>query len=298
MTRQLPPLNALRAFEAAARHLSFTLAADELNVTQAAVSHQVKALEIHLGVKLFRRLTRALLLTEEGASLAPELAASFDRLASAIARLGRGEGRGPLTVTLLTTFALGWLVPRLSQFQERYPNIDVHLLTNPRIFDFAAEDIDCGIRHGTGDWPGLYKLKLLDDFFTPLCAPEIASRLKRPQDLAAETLLQTIGLPNEWDVWQKGAGLNDLNFPKQGTTFDSTHIAGQAAIRGSGVCVGDPRFFVADMTAGRLVQPFDLFVATGKSYWFVCLPAMAERPKIKAFRNWLIEEAANFGNNA
>lgn len=296
MTRRLPPLNALRAFEAAARHLSFTLAAEELNVTQAAISHQVKALETHLGTKLFRRLTRRLILTDRGAALLPELTAGFDRLAQATARLSLGTNQGPLTVTLLTTFALGWLVPRLSAFQERHPEIDVHLFTNVRVIDFSAEDIDCGIRHGTGDWPGLFKVKLFEDLFTPLGAPDLAAKIKEPADLAKETLLQTIGQPNEWDIWLSKIGLTPADFPKRGTTFDSTHIAGQAAVRGAGLCVGDPRFFVSEIESGRLVQPLDLLVPTGKSYWFVCLPAMAERAKIKIFRNWLIEEAARFIN--
>lgn len=294
MARTLPPLNALRAFEAAARHLSFTLAAEELHVTQAAVSHQVKALEERLGVKLFRRLPRALFLTEEGQALAPDLREGFDRLAEAVGRVGRREAHGTLTVTLLTTFALGWLVPRLSAFQAIHPEIDVKMMTSARLVDFTREDVDCGIRNGTGQWPELYRLKLLDEFFSPLCTPEMAARLRQPDDLAQVSLLQTIGLPNEWQVWFDGAGLRPGFDVTRGPMFDSTLIAVQAAMRGLGVAVGDPRHFAADIAAGRLVIPFPQVVPMGKSWWFVCLPSMAERSKIKAFREWLVAEMERF----
>src|SRR3954447_11618619 len=180
MGRRLPPLNSLRAFEAAARHLSFTRAAEELNVTQAAVSHQVKALEERIGVKLFRRLTRGLLLTEDGHALLPDLREAFDRLAQAVDRIGRQGGQGTLNISLLTTFALGWLVPRLPRFQAAHPSIDVRLTTTARLIDFAVEDVDVAIRYGTGGWPGLRCDKILDDVITPLCNARFKERLRKP----------------------------------------------------------------------------------------------------------------------
>lgn len=294
MRRKLPPLNALRAFEAAARHLSFTLAAEELSVTQAAVSHQVKALEGYLGAQLFRRLSRGLLLTEEGQGLLPALSDGFDRLAEAASRVGRAqaEGRGVLNVTLLTTFALGWLVPRLSSFQMRYPAIETRLQTVTRVVDFAREDVDCGIRNGIGPWPGLSRWRLWEEHFTPLCAPELAARLKTPTDLEKVTLFQTIGLPNEWQLWADGAGIDAV--VTRGPQFDSTYIAVQAALRGTGVAVADPRFYTAEIMAGRLVLPFPALVPIGKSWWFICLENLAERPKIKLFRDWILTEAEQF----
>jgi len=293
MSRRLPPLNALRAFEAAARHLSFTLAAQELNVTQAAVSHQVKALEDHLGAKLFRRLPRALALTEEGQFLLPELSQSFDRLAAAIGRVGRREASGALNVTLLTTFALGWLVPRLTGFQTLHPEIEVRLSTSSRLVDFGREDVDCGIRNGPGPWPGLATWVLWEETFTPLCPPELAARLSTPADLTRVTLLQTIASPSEWQIWAQQAGHGGLDL-SGGPQFDSTLIAVQASMRGAGVAVGDPRLFAGDIAAGRLVAPFPSVVPMGKYWWFVCLDALKDRPKIRLFRDWLLAETRQF----
>jgi len=291
MARSLPPLNALRAFEAAARHLSFTLAADELHVTQAAISHQVKGLEEILGIALFRRLPRRLYLTEEGQALLPELTAGFDRLAQAVARIGRQGRSGPLTVTLLTTFALGWLVPRLLRFQARHPEIDVHLSTSARIVDFTREELDCGVRHGLGNWPGLAMTKVMDSYLTPLCPPAVAARLKRYEDLRTVPVVHAIGPVDEWNTWLEAAGIPGLPL-KKGAAFDSTMIAVQAAMGGPAVAIGDPRFYPAELASGRLVQPFGLVVPEDKAWWFVCLPAMESRPKIEAFRDWLLEEAA------
>lgn len=291
MPRTLPPLNALRAFESAARHLSFTLAAEELHVTQAAISHQIKALEAHLGVALFRRLPRRLLLTEEGQTLLPEITAGFDRLADAVGRLTQPRQGGTLSVTLLTTFALGWLVPRLPRFQALHPGIDVRLSASPRLVDFTREDVDCGIRHGDGNWPGLYCVKLLDGLLTPLCDPATAAKLKRPEDLRQFPLLQSGHGPfDDWAVWLRHAGKPDLVL-NRGTSFDSTTIAVQAAMQGLGIAIGDPRFYQAEIASGRLVQPFDLVTPEGDTWWFACLPAMAERPRVKAFREWLVAEA-------
>ncbi len=290
MARPLPPLNSLRAFEAAARHLSFTRAAEELRVTQAAVSHQVKALEARLGVKLFRRLVRGLRLTEEGQALLPELRDAFDRLATAVSRVGRQAGQGRLTVSLLTTFALSWLVPRLPRFNQLHPEIEVSLITTSHVTDFAREDVDVAIRYGRGPWPGVRRDKLFDDELTPLCGHAWRSKLKRPADLARAPLLILNTNEHDWEVWLKAAGLTDSVDASRGTAFDSTRIAVEAAIAGAGVAIGNPYVHAEPVIEGRLFQPFDLVVPNGDSYWLVYPEATAERPKIRTFRDWMLAE--------
>ncbi len=290
MARTLPPLNALRAFEAAARHLSFTRAAEELRVTQAAVSHQVKALEERLGVTLFRRLTRGLRLTDEGQALLPDLRDGFDRLAQAVERVGRRGGQGRLTVSLLTTFALSWLVPRLPRFNERHPEIEVSLIASQRLADFAREEIDCAVRYGHGPWAGLRADKLFDDELTPLCGKAWQSKLKQPGDLAKVPLLVLSNDHKDWPTWLEAAGVPHID-GRKGTQFDSTRISVDAAIAGAGVAIGNPYVHAEPIVEGRLFQPFDLVIPNGDSYWLVYPEAVAERPKIKAFRDWLLEEA-------
>ena len=291
MRRSNLPLNGLRAFEAAARHLSFTRAADEMSVTQAAVSHQVKALERRLGIKLFRRLPRALLLTDEGQSLLPELRAAFNRIAQALERISIQEGGATLTVSLITTIALTWLVPRLPRFQAAHPDIDVRLMTTPRLTDFAREDVDVAIRFGDGQWADqLVAIKLLDDALTPLCGRAHIERLRAPGDLKGMTLLHSGD--GEWAMWLAAVDIRGMN-ARKGPTFDSTKIAAQAAIDGLGVAIGDPHLFADDIAAGRLFQPFPLTVTNpGKGYWLVYPEASAERAKVKAFRDWIVAEAA------
>lgn len=291
MARALPPLNALRAFEAAARHLSFTKAADELRVTQAAVSHQVKALEARLGAALFRRLPRGLLLTEEGHALLPDLRDAFDRLAQAVEKVGRG-GQGTLTISLLTTFALGWLVPRLPRFQEAHPTIEVRLSTTARLVDFAVEDVDVAVRYGTGGWPGLRCDKIFDDVVTPLCGARYADRLKTHEDVLSAPHLHE-QYESDWHTWLVAAGLGAAKL-KPGPVFDSTRVAVHAAMAGAGVAIGAPFLFADEIASRALTQPYDLVVPNGKAYWLVSPEATAERPKIKAFREWMIAEAASF----
>jgi DNA-binding transcriptional LysR family regulator len=288
----LPPLNALRAFEVAARHLSFTRAAEELHVTQAAVSHQVKALEAHLGVALFRRLTRGLRLTDEGQALVPELRDVFERLAVAVARVGRREAHGRLTISLLTTFALSWLVPRLPRFNALHPEIEVSLIATGRLADFRREDVDIAIRYGAGPWPDLHNEKLFADELTPLCGRQWIGKLKRPADLAHVPLL-VLNNHDDWPAWLGAAGLTHIDANK-GQAFDSTRIAVDAAIAGGGVAIGNPYVHDEPIAEGRLFQPFDLVVPNGLSYWLVCPEATRERPKIRAFRDWLIGEIAAF----
>jgi DNA-binding transcriptional LysR family regulator len=286
----LPPLNALRAFESAARHLSFTRAADELHVTQAAISHQVKALEDRLGVKLFRRLPRRLLLTDEGQALLPDLRDAFNRMALAIDRLSARSAVGTLTVSSMTTIVMTWLVPRLPRFQAAHPEIDVRLMTTQRLVDFAREDIDVAIRFGTGKWPGVKAERMFGEVLTPLCGKRLIDKIAKPADLASLPLLRTTE-EDEWPIWFAAAGVK-LAEPIRGPVFDSTLVGVQAAIDGLGIVMGPPSLFVDDLAAGRLFRPFALAVETGKSYWLAAPENVADRPKVKAFRDWIFAEIA------
>jgi len=289
---RLPPLNALRAFEAAARHLSLTKAAQELGVTQAAVSHQVKSLEDDLGTPLFRRLTRALALTDTGAALAPELAVAFARIAAATRRARERDAKGTLTISLLYTFALQ-LVPRLGTFAKRHPDIVLRLDNSTRKIDFDREPHDAAIRY-TADATaaGLHAEKLFDDALTPLCASSVAKKIRKPADVFGFEMLDDHNFWDDWKVWLDAAGLDAKSPRKRATVFDSTRLAVEAAMEGLGLALGAPYMFEAQIASGRLSQPLDLMVPAGKAYWFVCRKADAERPTLKALRDWLVEETA------
>lgn len=295
MARSLPPLNGLRAFEAAARHLSFTRAAEELHVTQAAVSHQIKGLEERLGMRLFRRLNRSLLLTDEGQRLFLAARDAFERLAEAIEGLRARDTGGPLTVSVLPSFAAKWLVPRLSRFQERYPDIDLRITALERLVDLVRDDVDVAIRFGSGKWPGVRAEMILEDRVTPVCSPALAERLREPADLAHVTLLHETMEPMrnfpDWAAWLRAAGVTGVDVSR-GLRFSHTHILLQAAIDGRGVALGQSPLAADDLAAGRLVAPFDLSLPVGYAYYLVYLPEAAERPKIKAFREWVTAEMA------
>jgi LysR family glycine cleavage system transcriptional activator len=291
MSRTTLPLTALRAFEAAARHLSFTRAAEELHVTQAAVSHQVKALEDLIGVELFRRQPRSLILTTEGQALLPDLRDAFDRMAQAIDRIGRQAGSRTLIVSLLTTFALTWLVPRLHRFQALHPDIDVRMTASQKVIDFEREDVDVAIRYAADPDVRLFSLRLFGDCLTPLCGRKLRDRLRSPDDLRKVPLIES-GHEPEWPVWLKAVGLGDLK-PRRSLTFDSTKIAVEAAIAGAGVAIGPPNLFHEDLAEGRLFQPFPQEVESGKAWWLVCPREVVGRPKIRAFVQWIEQEIAS-----
>lgn len=295
MSRLLPPLNGLRAFEAAARHLSFTRAAEELNVTQAAISHQIKALEERLGIRLFRRLNRALMLTDEGQRLYPAARDAFDRLAEAVAALRARDTLRSLTVSVLPSFAAKWLVPRLSRFQSLHPDIDLRITATERSVDLVDDDVDVAIRFGSGGWAGVRADLVAEDEVTPVCSPQLLPYLKQPADLARMTLLHENMLPlgefPEWPQWLQAAGVQGVDVSR-GLRFSHTHILLQAAIDGRGVALGQLALAADDLAAGRLVAPFALRLPVGYAYWVVYLPATAERPKIKAFRDWVKAEMA------
>jgi LysR family glycine cleavage system transcriptional activator len=294
MGRRLPPLNAVRAFEAAARHLSFTRAAEELNVTQAAVSHQVKALEERLGVLLFRRLNRGLLLTDAGGLYRKDLEDILDRLGQATERLRGTEAAGLLTVSANIAFASKWLVPRLQRFRERRPDIDVRIDADDALTDFRRDNVDLAIRYGRGVYPGLDSVKLLQDIVFPVCSPKLlegSHPLRVPKDLQYHTLLHDQGVVEDWPSWLRTAGVSGVD-SSRGPSFSHSAMLIEAAIAGQGVALGRRSMVAQDLREGRLVQPFSLSLRPEFSYWVVCPEATTDKPKIVEFRTWLLEEAA------
>ena len=298
MARRLPPLNALRAFEAAARQLSFTKAAEELNVTQAAISHQVKLLEETLGVALFRRLNRRLVLTDAGAAYLPPLREALDGIASATERLHQSAETGPLKVSTLHSFAVKWLLPRLPHFLERHPEIDVLVSSSAGLVDFATDDFDVALRYGSGKYPGLQVDVLMGDEIIPVCSPGLRDRdppLRTPSDLKRVTLLHDVvrSTPDDpdWKIWLDHAGVEGVD-PSRGPRFSEANMVIQAAIAGQGVALTRRVIVKDDLDAGMLVQPFGPALATNFVYCLVYPPISAERPKLKLFRDWLMEEAA------
>ncbi|BAQ75841.1 lysR-type transcriptional regulator AmpR [Pseudomonas sp. Os17] len=290
MLRPHLPLNALRAFEASARHLSFTRAAIELCVTQAAVSHQVKSLEAQLKVTLFKRLPRGLMLTSEGETLLPVLRECFDRIAQTLGRFDGGHYREVLTVGAVGTFAVGWLLPRQGDFQARHPFIDLRLSTNNNRVDVAAEGLDYAIRFGTGAWHGIDALPLLQAPLSVLCVPEIARQLHSPADLLGQTLLRSYRT-DEWPQWFQAAGLGSNSLLPQSVVFDSSLGMLEAALQGLGVALAPPLMFARQLASGAVVQPFDIGIVTG-SYWLTRLQSRAETSAMSAFKAWLLEAVA------
>ncbi|TMN24386.1 transcriptional regulator GcvA [Pseudoxanthomonas sp. X-1] len=279
-------LNALKAFESAARHLSFTVAADELSVTPAAISHQVKSLEDRLGVRLFRRTSRGLVITDEGLALVPTLSETFARLGRLLEQFEHGHRREVLTVSVVGTFAMGWLLPRLQAFEARHPMIDLRLLTNNNRVDVAGESLDFAIRFGDGAWHGLQAERLLDAPLSPLCSPAMAAPLRTPADLKDLPLLRSYR-PQDWPAWFEAAGCATV--PLRGPVFDASTLMAQAAIDGHGVALVPPRMFAREIESGRLVQPFPIAVSTG-AYWLTMLKSRPIAPAMSAFRRWLLAE--------
>ncbi len=293
MAQPLPSPIALRSFEAAARHLSFTRAAVELNVTQAAISHQVKALESDLGVRLFRRMTRRIALTGEGAALYGVVGDAFGRIAATVERLRAPGSGGPLTVSLTPYFAAAWLAPRIGRFWRRQPEIELHLHHTIEPVDFRSAAIDLAVEWGDGDWPGLSTDLLLHVGATPVCSPSLLAGPhppRRPADLAHHTLLHEIGQQG-WPLWLGAAGVTAID-ARAGPVIDDHNVLMHAAMDGHGVALAEASFIADDVAAGRLAQPFDLVVDIGAGYHVVYPPGACERSKVRAFRDWLLEEAA------
>lgn len=294
MAQRLPPMNSLRAFEAAARHLSFTLAAEELHITQAAVSHQIKTLEQALGVRLFRRLNRAIRLTDEGQEFVGEVRKALGHLATAVERLSAPAAGGPLNVSVLPSFAAKWLVPRLGRFRQLHPEIDVRVSPSLGMVDFQREDFDMAIRYGRGGYRDLHSVRLMTEDFFPVCSPALLEgphALRQPDDLRHHTLLHDDSHV-DWAAWLLSAGVEGIN-AHQGPYFTDSALVVQAAAEGQGVALARGALAADDLAAGRLVKPFDIAVSTHYAYYVVSPSATAHHPKVAAFREWLQEEAGS-----
>lgn len=291
MARKLPPLNSLRAFEAAARHLSFTRAAAELFVTQAAISHQVKGLEDYLGHSLFIRLPRNLMLTSQGEALMPVLADAFDDMANAIVSLKQEKVGALLNVRLASSFAAKWLSPRLEEFRGLHPEIDLCLFHAHKPVDFEREDIDLAVTYGLGDWKGLESTVLITLDFFPVASPSWLANnapLVLPDQLLNVTLLHDASA-YAWNEWLRQAGVKGINH-KRGTTIDDTNVLIQAAIDGQGVALGSTPFVEDHLASGRLVRLFDQVLITDYAYYVVCPKANLQRAEVRAFKDWLLAQ--------
>jgi LysR family glycine cleavage system transcriptional activator len=290
----LPSLNGLRAFEASARLMSFTHAAAELNVTQTAISHQIRRLEEQIGIKLFIRQNRALALTREAEDYLPSVRAAFEDLRRATARLLRTERDGRLTVSTTASLATKWLVSRVAAFQDANPGLEVRITTSTHLVDFRREEVDIAVRYGRGNWPGLRAVWLMAERLFPVCAPGLLAGpepLRQPADLAHHTLLHTMVSRDDWRLWLTAAGLPHTIAARRGLTFDQGFTAIQAAMEGLGVALGRQSLVEADIAAGRLVAPFDTELPQDAGYYVVMPEATADTPKIVLFRDWLIASA-------
>lgn len=303
MSPRLPPLNALRAFEVAARHLSFRRAAEELFVTPAAISHQIKGLEDYLGVALFHRLNKSLLLTEAGQAALPVLQEGFERLAEAVTLMQADNPSRFLTVSVAPSFASKWLVPRLERFRQTTPGIDIRIDANSRCVDFIRDQVDVAIRYGPGDYPDLHSDCLRSDQIIPVCSPALLQGdkpLRKPQDLGHHTLLHiddqvTAGHWPDWCMWLLTAGATKVDATR-GPRFSLASMAIQAAVEGHGVTLVGEVLVEDDLAAGRLVKPFHLKVPVNFCYYLVCPPAAVERANVAAFRAWLLSEVESPGS--
>ncbi|KVP22654.1 LysR family transcriptional regulator [Burkholderia multivorans] len=282
------PLNALRAFESSARHLNFTRAGLELSVTQAAVSQQVRALEERLGCALFTRLPRGLDLTDEGRALLPVLSDAFSRIETVLQQFDGGRLRQVLTLGVVGTFALGWLMPRLKRFRDTHPFVELRLRTHNNVVDLAAEGLDFAIRFGQGNWPATRNGRLFDAPLTALCAPDIARRLTQPADLAHETLLRSYRT-DEWLGWFDAAQLEPWTV--NGPVFDSSRLMVEAAMQGVGIALAPACMFERELQLGLLARPLDIDVHAG-GYWLTSLKSKSLTPAMTLFRDWITAEAS------
>jgi LysR family glycine cleavage system transcriptional activator len=294
MLRRLPPLNALKAFEAAARHESFTQAAEELFVTQGAVSHQVKALELELGIKLFNRERQRLIITEAGREYLTILRDAFDRIAVGTERLLQRQSSGALTVSTSPDFAAKWLVSRLGRFAEEHPSIDLRVSATLHHVDFAREDVDLAVRHGDGNWPGLDVVRLSAEQLFPVCSPKLMAgrhRLTKPADVLKFPLIY-VDDRRDWTKWLEAAGVQGAEL-SHGPVLNRVSMAIDAAIDGQGIVLARTTLAAADLINGRLIRPFAAELRLSKTYWIICPKATTTLPKIVIFRDWLLAEAAD-----
>lgn len=292
-TLPLPPLTAIRVFEAVARQGSFTKAANELGMTQAAVSYQIKVLEDRVGAPLFLRRPRQIALTEVGQRLAPAVTQAFEQLSEAYVT-ARGGAQGTLVISTIATFASNWLARRLGSFQIAHPSLAVRLQTEPHLVDFTREEVDIGIRSGNGNWPGLAVHRLINADFTPMLSSTLAASIggvKEPADLLRLPLLD----PGDpwWAKWFAAANVPAEGLASRpGSSMGAQVYEGNAATAGQGVAILTPAFFAAELTDGRLIQPFDLVCNDDHAYWLVYPETRRNSPKISAFRQWILAELA------
>ncbi|MEE9250235.1 MAG: transcriptional regulator GcvA [Alphaproteobacteria bacterium] len=289
MTRRLPSLAGLQAFEAVARHLSFTRAAQELNLTQTAVSHRIGRLEEQVGRRLFVRRNRRVMLTRQAQEYLSSVRAAFDTLYDSTDRLLRDDECGVLTVSTLISFAAKWLVPRLAAFHAMHPDIDVRFLTSSAPVDFESDEVDIAIRYGDGAWPGLRSDLLLQERLFPVCSPKLLDGplpLRVPRDLAAHSLVSITTYVEDWAHWLSVAGIEGLTVRRE-LKFDLAFAAIEAIIDGAGVGMGRSSLVEYDLANGRLIAPFGPQVPR-RAYYVVAPEAMADRPKVKLFRDWLL----------
>ncbi len=290
--RRLPSLNALRVFEAGARHLSFTRAAEELSVTQTAVSHQVRQLEDHLGVRLFERKPRELTLTPAGSMLYPVLAEAFDSITEAVTRIRARPETRPLSVSLTPTFGSRWLAQRLGRFWREHPRVDLRLHHSVQLVDLSREDVDLAVRWGRGGWPGLTAERLMRAQATPLCSPALLEgpkTLRSPSDLKHHTLIHQKDY-QEWIEWLAAAGVDDVD-GRRGPVIDDANAIIQSTIEGDGVMIAVPEILSEEIAAGKLVAPFVSRPDPAFAYYVVYPPGGMDRPEARAFRDFLMSEA-------
>ncbi len=301
MSDHLPPLNSLRTFEVAARHLSFSRAAEELHVTPAAVSQQIRALEAHYGMALFLRTTRSLVLTEDGQAALPAIREGFDRLSQADRRLRDRAGQGILTVSVYPSFAEKWLLPRLERFRARHPSFDLRIHAADDFADFQRDGVDIAIRYGHGRYDGVTVIPFLEETAYPVCSPELlkgAIPLGEPSDLRHHTLIHAEwrmrrATGANWRIWLKAAHVEDID-PERGLRFNLDAMTIQAAIDGLGVALVPSTLVEEDLKMGRLVRPFATDIALGADFRHYLVYPDPPSTKAEAFRDWAIEEAATF----
>jgi LysR family glycine cleavage system transcriptional activator len=294
MPRQLPPLNALKAFEAAARSESFTRAAEELCVTQGAVSHQVKSLEDTLGIKLFNRERQRLVINDTGREYLNVIRDALDRIAAGTERVLQRQNSGVLTVSTSPDFAAKWLVYRLGRFAEAHPGIDLRVSATMHHIDFVREEVDVAVRHGAGNWSGLDAVRLCTEQLFPVCSPKLMSgrnRITKPSDLLKTPLLH-LDDSKAWSQWFDAAGVAEPE-TSHGLVLNRASMLIDAAVDGQGVALARTALAAWDLINGRLVRPFDLSLKLSKMYWIVCPKAASMKPKITTFRDWLLAEAAD-----
>lgn len=300
MVRRLPPLNTLRAFEAVARHLSITGAAEELGVTPGAVSQSVKALEEYLGRPLMSRTPRGLVLTEESEAALPALREGFDRLEEGARRLTGPDRGGRLTVSVAPSFGAKWLAPRLPEFNIAFPDLDVQIHASMGLTNFESEGVDLAVRYGAGKWPGCEARLLMREEVTPVCSHRLAGELERPGDLTKFTLIHDDSSRGDescpdWSMWLKAAGVQDVDAAR-GPRFNQSSLALEAAAAGRGVVLAKRALAQADLDSGRLIAPFAMITPIDFAYYVVHPPGRARSRAARRFIEWLTEQGQAYAH--